>query len=140
MLFLLLNIYLLYSYIICNHVVSSENYYYYFFNFKMIIINMAIQDTPYQSHSSNHPTPTHLNPPPPSECRDLAWESKALALALTSERLSLWYRIVVACDLLHPIWMARRVARLRRIVVLPCPSIHMTPQPGECTPIQAQHT
>ena len=27
----------------------------------------------------------------------------------------------------------------RRIDVLPCPSIHMTPQLGECTPIHAQH-
>ena len=28
-----------------------------------------------------------------------------------SERLSLWYTMVVACDLLHPIWMARRASR-----------------------------
>ena len=39
------------------------------------------------SHSSNHPTPTHLNPPPPSECRDLARESKALIVYNLSELL-----------------------------------------------------
>ena len=74
---------------------------------------LTIQNTAHQqnqSHSSNHPTPTHLS----SECQNLAQESKALALALTSERLSLWYKIVVACDLLHPIWMARRAASRKK--------------------------
>ena len=27
-----------------------------------------------------------------------------------SKRLSIWYKMVVACDLLHPIWMARLAA------------------------------
>ena len=61
-----------------------------------------------------HPHTSTPPPPPSFECRGLARESKALALALTSERLSLWYRMVVACDLLHPIWMARRAARRKK--------------------------
>ena len=59
-------------------------------------------------------TPHPHTSPPSSECQDLERESKALALALTSERLSLWYRMVVACDMLHPIWMARQAARLEK--------------------------
>ena len=51
----------------------------------------------HQQNQSNHPTPTQLNPPS-SDCRNLVQESKALALALTSERLCLWYKMVVACD------------------------------------------
>ena len=52
-----------------------------------------------------------LTPQPPSPKWTLARESNALALALTRERLSLWYNVVVACDLLHPIWIARQAAR-----------------------------
>ena len=69
-----------------------------------------LYSTPTKSKSQQQPPHTHT-PQPHSECRDLARESKALALALTSERLSLWYRMVVACDLLYPIWMARRATR-----------------------------
>ena len=67
--------------------------------------------TPTKSKSQQQPPHTHTPQPPSSECQNLAQESKALVLALTSKRLSLWYKMVVPCDLLHLIWMVRRAAR-----------------------------
>ena len=72
---------------------------------------MEFHSTPTKSKSQQQPPHTHTPKSPSSDCRSLARESKALALALTSERLSLWYTVVVASDLLHPIWLARRAAR-----------------------------
>ena len=81
------------------------------YNVFIVLCKFSIVYTPYstptKSKSQQQPPHTHTLQPPFSECRNLARESKALALALTSERLSLWYKMVVACDLLHPIWMAR---------------------------------
>ena len=71
----------------------------------------TLYSTPTKSKSQQQPPYTHTPQPPSSDCQNLAWESKALAFALTSERLDLWYKMVVACDLVHPFWMARRAAR-----------------------------
>ncbi|KAL5494217.1 hypothetical protein EMCRGX_G015501 [Ephydatia muelleri] len=68
--------------------------------------DISLVSTPTKSKSQQQPPHTHTPQPPSSECQNLARESKALALALTSERLSLWYKMVVACL----VWMARRAA------------------------------
>ena len=48
--------------------------------------------TPTKSKSQQQPPHTHTPQPPSFKCRNLAQKSKALALALTSERPSPWYK------------------------------------------------